>query len=1161
VISVDLDPKQPGRVLIGGAPEGQDARVLAEICRRAGAATLVHVAIDDARAARLQQALAFFAPGTEVVQFPAWDCLPYDRVSPNPEVVGRRIDTLTRLAGSGRSAQRRIVITTVNAVLQRVPPRAAFADATFTARPGDRIDVDQLQQFLSRNGYTRAQTVREPGEFAIRGGIIDLFPPGSGDDEAVRLDLFGDELEQVRSFDPISQRTTGKRDRVELRPMSEAFLDWDSIARFRSGYRELFGAVTDEDPLYEAVSAGRKQAGMEHWLPLFHPEMETLLDYLPDAPVTLDHQAEEAREARLAQIADFYEARRTMQDVERRSSGAVYKPLPPDRLYLTAAEWDARLAGRAVAVFSPFGVPESPGAVDAGARRGRDFADARTNPEVNLFAELRKHVAGLKDEGRRIVIAGYTTGARERLRTVLAEQGVGEVVSAEAWTDVEALPKGVVAAAVLPIEHGFLDADLAIIAEQDIFGDRLVRPARKRRRSDQFIAEVSSLTPGDLVVHVDHGIGRYDGLETLTVSGAPHDCLRILYAGDDKLFVPVENIEVLSRYGSEEAGVQLDKLGGAGWQARKARVKKRLKDMADELMRIAAARELKRTPPIVAPEGLYEEFAARFPYDETEDQLRAIENVLDDLQTGKPMDRLVCGDVGFGKTEVALRAAFVAAMSGVQVAVVVPTTLLARQHFRTFSDRFKNLPIRVAQLSRMLSAKEAREVKQGLADGSIRLVVGTHALLGKDISFHDLGLVIVDEEQHFGVKQKERLKSLRQDVHVLTMTATPIPRTLQLALSGVRELSLIATPPVDRLAVRTFVLPYDPVIIREAILREHFRGGQTYYVCPRIEDLSKVHQRLKELVPEVKIVEAHGRMPSSQLEEIMTDFYDGKFDVLLSTTIVESGLDVPSANTLILHRADMFGLAQLYQLRGRIGRSKLRGYAYLTYAPRTALSETAQRRLHVIETLDSLGAGFSLASHDMDIRGAGNLLGEEQSGHVREVGVELYQQMLEEAVAAVRSGAAPGAEVDQWVPQINLGLPVMIPEDYVADLNVRLDLYRRISRLVDQADIDAFAAELIDRFGELPQEVENLLNLVALKRLCRTVGVEKLEAGPKGVVITFRNNRFERPDRLVEFIAKQAGSAKLRPDHKLVCIRAWETPAMRVKGVRHLMQDLIAIAA
>jgi len=1159
---MDLDPARPGRRVVAGAPEGHDARVLAEFARRRGDLGVLHVAIDDVRAARLAETLAFFDPGLEVITFPAWDCLPYDRVSPNGEIVARRIAALTALRSAGTSGRPRLVLTTVNAVLQRVPPRSAFAEATFAARPGDRVDLDALQAYLVRNGYGRAQTVREPGEYAVRGGIVDLFPPGS--DEPLRLDLFGDELEAVRSFDSLTQRTTGTRDVVALMPMSELSLDPDSIGRFRSGYRDLFGAVTGDDPLYEAVSEGRKHAGMEHWLPLFHASMETLPDYVPGAMVTLDHQAEEARDSRLGQIAEFYDARRTFMAAGAQGgvqSGApVYKPLPPDRLYLTGDEWESQLAPRAVAQLSPF-APAGEGAFDAGGRRGRDFADARAQPDVNPFDAVREHAGALRADGRRVMIAGYTAGARERLCHLLHEHGMTEVAAAGGWAEAQELDGRRVAAVVLPIENGFTAPDLAVITEQDILGERLARPVRRRRRGDQFIAEVSSLAPGDLVVHADHGIGRYEGLETLTVSGAPHDCLRLVYADGDKLFVPVENIEVLSRFGPEEAGAALDKLGGAGWQARKARVKKRLKDLAEELLRIAAARHLKQTEPLQPPEGQYDAFAARFPYPETEDQLRAIEEVLDDLNADKPMDRLICGDVGFGKTEVALRAAFIAAMNGGQVAVVVPTTLLARQHCRTFQERFRGFPVRVGLLSRLVSAKDTKAVKDGLADGSVDVVVGTHALLGKGIKFSRLELLIVDEEQHFGVKQKERLKQLRANVHVLTLTATPIPRTLQMALTGVRELSLIATPPIDRLAVRTFVLPFDPVIVREAILREHFRGGQTYYVCPRLEDLPKVFDQLKELVPEVKIAVGHGRMGAGQIEEVMSGFYDRQYDVLLSTSIVESGLDIPSANTLVIHRADMFGLAQLYQLRGRIGRSKVRGYAYLTHEPRKALSQTAKQRLHVIETLDSLGAGFSLASHDMDIRGAGNLLGEEQSGHIREVGAELYQQMLEEAVAAARGGLAAEEVEDQWTPQINLGMPVLIPEGYVGDLHVRLDLYRRISRLVDRAEIDAFAAELIDRFGPLPDEVENLLTLIALKRLCKAAGVEKLEAGPKGAVVSFRNNNFARPDRLVQFIAKQAGVVKLRPDHKLVLLRTWQSPQGRVDGARKLVERLANLAA
>ena len=1152
VFQIDLDPGRTGLQPIGGVPDGHDARLLAEMAGRHPGGVL-HVALDDARAARLAEAVAFFAPDLAIAVLPAWDCLPYDRVSPNPDIVGRRVHLLSALAGGAPPG---LIVTTVNALLQRVPPRSALGGASFSARIGDRVDLAALQSFLAENGYSRAQTVREPGEYAVRGGIVDLFPPSR--EEPVRLDLFGDELEALRRFDPMSQRTTGSEQAIALTPMTELPLDEEARARFRSGYRALFGAVSGDDPLYEAVTEGRRHVGMEHWLPLFHPAMETLFDYLPAAVITLDAQATEARDARLAQIADFYDARMTLHGVPRRGEGAAYKPLPPDRLYLDAAEWDTLLAGRSAAQFSPFA--GAPGGVDAGGRRGRDFSDARAKPDVNLFDAVLEHVATLRQEGRHVLIAGYTAGARERLRTVLREHGLGESVTVADWPALRRLDPKITATAVLPVETGFVSPDLAVISEQDLFGDRLVRQSKRRRRSEQFISEVSSLSPGDLVVHIEHGIGRYEGLETLTVSGAPHDCLRIVYADNAKLFVPVENIEVLSRFGSDAAGAQLDRLGGAGWQARKARVKKRLKDMAEELLKIAAAREMKQTEPLPPPEGLYDEFAARFPYPETEDQQRSIEQVLDDLNQGRPMDRLVCGDVGFGKTEVALRAAFVAAMAGHQVAVVVPTTLLARQHHQTFVERFRGLPLRLAQLSRMVPASEAKLVQQGLADGTVDIVVGTHALLAKSLHFKRLGLIVVDEEQRFGVRQKERLKQLRADIHVLTLTATPIPRTLQMALSGVRQLSLIATPPVDRLAVRTFVLPFDPVIVREAIMREHFRGGQVYYVCPRIEDIEGVAERLRELVPECKMVTAHGRMTPRALEDVMAAFYEGRFDVLLCTTIVESGLDVPAANTMVIHRADMFGLAQLYQLRGRIGRSKLRAYAYLTYAPDKALTETAQQRLHVIETLDTLGAGFSLASHDMDIRGAGNLLGEEQSGHVREVGTELYQQMLEEAVAEARGGGE-GLAGEAWTPQINLGMPVRIPEGYVADLNVRLDLYRRLSQLVDSMEVDGFAAELIDRFGPLPDEVENLLHVIALKQLCRAAGVEKLEAGPKGAVISFRNNSFAHPARLVDFIARQAVGIKLRPDHRLVYSRSWPDSAARVDGARKLMQDLAAIAA
>jgi transcription-repair coupling factor (superfamily II helicase) len=564
---------------------------------------------------------------------------------------------------------------------------------------------------------------------------------------------------------------------------------------------------------------------------------------------------------------------------------------------------------------------------------------------------------------------------------------------------------------------------------------------------------------------------------------------------------------------------------------------------------------------MVPASGAYEEFSARFPYPETEDQLRAIEDTLGDLGSGKSVDRLICGDVGFGKTEVALRAAFVAAMAGFQVAVVVPTTLLARQHHQTFKARFDGLPLRIGQLSRLVASADADEVRAGIAEGKIDIVIGTTALLAASIKFKSLGLLIVDEEQHFGVTQKERLKQLKANVHVLTLTATPIPRTLQMALAGVRDMSIIASPPVDRLAIRTFVLPYDPVVIREAIMRERFRGGQTFYVCPRIEDLPHLRERLTNLVPECKVAVAHGRLTPTETETVMSGFLDREYDILLATNIIESGLDIPTANTLIVHRADMFGLAQLYQLRGRVGRSKVRAYAYLTVPPDRVLTATAQKRLEVMQTLDSLGAGFQLASHDLDIRGAGNLLGEEQSGHIREVGIELYQHMLEEAVKAAREEGATALPAEEWTPQIALGAPVLIPETYVADLGVRLGLYRRVATLVDKTEIDAFGAELIDRFGPLPREVENLLDVIAVKQLCKAAGVEKVDAGPKGAVISFRQNRFANPQKLVTYITARPGEVKLRPDHKLVYIADWSSARDRLNGVNKLLTDLKKLAA
>jgi transcription-repair coupling factor (superfamily II helicase) len=1152
--------RKAGHWTIAGLPEGADSLALAEIAATTGGQDILHVARDGQRLERLQDGLRFFAPEREVLVFPAWDCLPYDRLSPHPDIVAERLETLVRLATPRKAGSpARIILASVGAALQKVPPRSLYAEAATVLRKGQTLDVADLTKYLGANGYGRSETVMEPGEFAIRGGLVDLYPPGTT--EPMRLDLFGDTLESIRSFDPMTQLSTGEREDVVLLPVSEVLLTEDSIARFRGGYRELFGNVAGEDLLYEAVSAGQRHVGMEHWLPLFHDHLETLLDYCPGAIVTADHQIAEAFKSRYELIADYYDARLKVGAKGGMSGGADYKPIPPDRLYLKPSQWDHLLEGRSVGQLTSFDAPpEATNTIDLGGRRHEGFAQARTAQGVNLFDRVAEHMKAAQAAGRKIVIAGFTEGSASRLQHLLQEHGATTPVPVPDYATAKNLPAGALGIAVWPLDHGFVLDGLEIIGEEDILGDRMSRPQKKRRPSERFIAEAAALSDGDLVVHREHGVGRYEGLVTLEIQHARHDCLRLTYEGGDKLFVPVENIDVLSRYGAAEENASLDRLGGVAWQSRKAKLKQRIADMADRLIKIAAERAIQKGEAMSPPEGAYDEFCARFPYAETDDQLQAISDVLEDMSSGKPMDRLVCGDVGFGKTEVALRAAFVAAMSGKQVAVIGPTTLLARQHHRIFVERFKGLPLRIGRLSRLVTAKEAKETKAAVKEGTVDILVGTHALLAKSLEFKDLGLLIVDEEQHFGVSHKERLKELRADVHVLTLTATPIPRTLQLALTGVRDMSLIATPPVDRLAVRTFVTPFDGVTIREALLREQYRGGQSFYVCPRVEDLAMVAEQIRELVPEISMAMAHGRLAPTAIENTMQDFVDGKFDLLLSTNIVESGLDIRNANTMIIHRADMFGLAQLYQLRGRIGRGKTRAYAYLTVPPGKALSETAAKRLEVMQTLDTLGAGFQLASHDLDIRGAGNLLGEEQSGHIREVGIELYQQLLEEAVASAR-GRAQEASQAEWSPTINLGIPVLIPEEYVADLSVRMGLYRRLGALSNQAEIDAFAAELVDRFGRTPPEAEFLLKTISLKLLCRQASVEKIDAGEKAVVFSFHDNTFARPERLIGWIQKNAPLVKLRPDHRVIVQRVWADERQRLSGVTGIVSAMAKLAA
>lgn len=1234
------------------APLAAHGYVLVEAVRGSGK-PVVHVLPQDKDVAAMAALCQFLAPEIEVLQLPAWDTLPYDRIGPSAGVVATRLNTLSKLstrsvapsplAGEGwdggvtnRTEPHRhaplptpprkgeeatepasrmtpyILLTTINAITQKLPPRQVFAQARFAVKKGDHLNREAMFSFLTANGYTRVGKVMEAGEYAVRGSLIDLFP--SGYEHAIRLDLFGDEIESLKSFDPLTQISDAPVESLELRAVSEVLLQPETISRFRTRYLEMFGAVTKDDPLYASISEGRTYPGMEHWLPLFYERLDTLADYCEGALFSADHRLQALIDERDEAVADYYQARKLHQGKE-----GNYNPISPDSLFLNYERllhhW--RTHGRMT--LSPFAsAGDSEGtslraegeAIQRNEKTGLLRSARNDSASYNLNLRLAPQLFNRKlEEGQHlkdviidylrgaelpVIIAAASAGSADRIAKMLADNPLIRLADGPLSSRIIGSSDQLIT--VLPIEQGFTTPQFILLTEADMFGERIIRTAKKRKKSEAFMAEAASFIEGELIVHREHGIGRFEGLVTVEVGSTRHDCLKLIYDGDDKLFLPVENIDLVSRFGSSDGPIALDKLGGVAWQKRKSQLKKRLKMAAEALIKVAAERAATVAPELTADAGLYDEFVARFPYSETEDQLNAIEEVRADLSTGHAMDRLICGDVGFGKTEVALRAAFIAASSGQQVAVIAPTTLLVRQHFKTFTERFAGFshalatssvtpakagvsghddrPENVAldpglrrdggvftirMLSRMTSAKDAADTRAMLPEGKVDIVVGTHALLAAGVQFKNLGLLIIDEEQHFGVAQKEKLKQLKSNIHVLTLSATPIPRTLQLSLAGVRELSLITTPPVDRLAVRTYVMPWDPVVLREAILREYHRGGKTFVVTPRVKYMADLQHKLAELVPEVKIVAAHGQMGAQALDKVMNEFYDGKYDVLLSTTIIESGIDIPTANTMIIDRADMFGLSQLYQLRGRVGRSKTRAYAYLTLPHGKKLTREAERRLEVMQQLDTLGAGFQLASHDMDIRGYGNLLGEEQSGHVKEVGIELYQAMLEEAIADMkrRSSDDPmirGGSADQrndgstdWSPQINLGMSVLIPDSYIEDLSLRLSLYRRAASMGSNAELESFAAELVDRFGPMPIEVEHLLSTLSIKLLCKSAGVVRLDVGPKGAVLAFRNNKFANPPALIDHIAKHAGRIKLRADQTLFLAAESSTEQDRLK--------------
>ncbi|WP_423820918.1 transcription-repair coupling factor [Salinisphaera sp. SPP-AMP-43] len=1102
-------------------------------------ALLVAVVADEHRAYRLEEELRFFAAeDVPIHHFPDWETLPYDVFSPHADIVSQRLALLLGLPAMGRG----ILIVAADTLLQPLPP-ASFVDGRAMAfETGQQLDFHALRERLEAAGYAAVSEVRTHGEFAIRGAVMDLYPTGS--EQPYRLDLFDDEIETIRAFDPETQRSTDKIGSIRLLPAREFPLDEDAIKAFRQRYRRRFDGDPGASAIYRDVSRGIPPGGIESYLPLFFDDTATLTDYLPTETAVIE----------LGDVAGALD--NAWQAIESRYEQRSVNPerpiLPPAEAFVNPATLKAAFDSRSAARI-------------ADDQSGDVAFEAGPTPKLagaDVAATGRALQAFFEEFDGRVLITGDSAGRREAMRDWLTQLGMAPA-RVEGWQAFLGQNKRIAVTAA-PLEAGcVLAADgLAIVAENQLTGAR--PPAKKRRRREvrdpeTAIRELTDLAPGAPVVHQDNGVGRYQGLIKLSAGGVENEFVTIEYAGGDLLYVPVASLHLVHRFtGGDADTAPLHRLGNDRWSKARKKAAEKARDTAADLLEIQAKRESRQGVAMQPDEDDYARFSADFPFEETPDQQRAIDEVMADLARATPMDRVVCGDVGFGKTEVALRSAFVAVSSGYQIAVLVPTTLLAQQHYQSFSDRFADWPVRIGALSRMRTSKQRDTMLEEMAEGKIDIVIGTHRLLAKDIRFKKLGLLIVDEEHRFGVRHKERIKSLRAQVDLLTMTATPIPRTLNMSLSGLRDLSIIATPPESRLAIETFVSKYDGVLIQEAARREMRRGGQIYYLHNKVKDIERRAADLAELLPEARIRIAHGQMHERELEDVMLDFYHRRFDILLCTTIVESGIDVPSANTIIIDRADTFGLAQLHQLRGRVGRSHHRAYAYLLTPEESSMTADAQKRLDALASLHDLGAGFALATHDLEIRGAGELLGEGQSGQIQEIGFDLYRQMLDRAVAAYKRGEVPEADADELMgsTEVELGVTALLPEDYIPDVHMRLVLYKRISAAKDADALRQLKVELIDRFGLLPEPTENLFAATALKLQAAALSLAKIEAGPDVGRLHFGKASKVDPGMLITLVQADPKAYRLEGDSKLVFFRDMPDVATRVTRIAELMEKL-----
>ena len=1137
-----------GERIIMRAPPGQAARHIVDALHGAHRPGF-YLASDMSALKAMKRSLQFLHPKMRLLEMPDWDCPPYSRISPSFGCMAARLGILCEMATPHRPDT--LFLATAASAMQRVLPTNALLGSRLTLTVGQRIDDHSLDRQLSKLGFRQCSKVSERGEYAIRGGLTDVFPATATN--PVRVDLFGDLVESIRIFDPSTQKTVAKTNQVSLSLVSEVVLSDDVIACFRTKFREVFGAPRGVEPIYEQISDGIRYSGMEHWLPLFFPGLETMFDYLPEAMIWTDEFFPQACESHGRAIEASFRSRQDSVDGSMRRKSSAPPPCHPDALFLGGDELSDILRQCATQRLCSTWQVTSSDAVDAKATVGRTFLTEQGANKDGLMARVASHIHAAARSDH-VIIATASDGSRDRLRIMLEDEGVTGIGHLRPGASLTQSP-GSINVAAWPLAAGFCAPGLTVIAETDIFGERLIRKSKRRTHPVSMVGETAGFMPGDLLVHSDYGIGRFVGLKTIRADTSDRDFFVLAFAGETMLYVPVENADLLTPYGAGEA--PLDRLGTAAWQQRKASLVKDILAIADDLIAVAAERELNRAPIFTITDDSLSDFRSRCGFEDTDDQVDAEQDVLDDIASGKAMDRLICGDVGFGKTEIAMRAAFAVAASGGQVAVIAPTTLLARQHFETFSNRFRQYPIEVRQLSRMVSPTDSRAVRSGLENGTIDIVIGTHAVLSDRIKFRNLALMVIDEEQSFGVEQKEILKRACTAVHVLSMTATPIPRTLHMALSGVRDISLINSPPQGRQPIRTFVGEFDPSAVRNALLHESFRGGQSFVVVPRIKDLREAEEFLREWVPEIPFVMAHGRLNRETLEDRANMFYEGRCGIFLSTTIIASGIDIRNANTIIINKAERFGLAQLYQLRGRVGRGTRAAYAYVMHAAARHLTAKAHRRLSILGRLETLGMGHAVAAQDLEMRGGGNLLGDAQSGHVKVVGHELYQTMLADALNNRRAGDRPVITRDSWTPNLQLDVSATIPDSYIDDLEIRLGLYRRFSTLRDHEEIEAIGSEIIDRFGPLPGQLENLLRVLRMKIDCRAADIVSVEAGPRGAVLKFRPQIADHIDTLNAFLSARQDGSHFNKDGIFLPRRTRSAQAQ----IRQLQLDIGTIAA